>query len=202
MRTVPYYAQWESPELVADIVGGRIRATDDPRWRNSGAGSPEEYEFWSWRSCGIACLRMILEHHGQTVPPAVVLARECEGIGGYVRNSDGVRGLIYAPFVEWVQRRFLLPAEARGELSHAQLRESVAAGDLVMASVHPTIREPTETAGGRGGHLVLVTAVADDAVVINNPSGFSAVNQQAATVHDEDFVRFYARRGIVFSRPV
>jgi hypothetical protein len=74
----------------------------------SGAESPEEYEFWSWRSCGIACLRMILEYHGQTDLPSVGLARECEEIGGYVRNSDGVRGLIYAPFVEWIRRRFSL----------------------------------------------------------------------------------------------
>lgn len=54
-------------------------------------------------------------------------------------------------------------------------------------------------AGGRGGHLVLVTGVTGDAVIINNPSGLYAVSQDAVTVRDDDFVRFFAGRGIVFS---
>lgn len=60
-RPVPYYAQWESAALVPDIIGGTLSAADDPLWQRSGAASREEYAFWSWRLCGMACLRMALE---------------------------------------------------------------------------------------------------------------------------------------------
>lgn len=75
IHPVPYYAQWESPDLVPDIIAGTLSAADDPLWQKSGAASPEEYAFWSWRLCGMACLRMALDHWRGSAPPAVTLPR-------------------------------------------------------------------------------------------------------------------------------
>lgn len=55
-ETVPFHAQFASPELVDAIVRGRLRASADPRWRESGADSAQEYELWAGAGCGMACL--------------------------------------------------------------------------------------------------------------------------------------------------
>ena len=53
---VPYFSQWESPEFVGRFLDGSLRAAADPRWASSGALTPGEYEFWSHKVCGLACL--------------------------------------------------------------------------------------------------------------------------------------------------
>ncbi|MFC9257668.1 C39 family peptidase [Amycolatopsis thailandensis] len=197
---IPYFSQWESPELVAAIVTGAMSAADDPRWADSGAVSAREYEFWSWRACGMACLRMMLAHRGQEVPPSVELAKECERFGGYVRHETGVHGLIYAPFLGWAADRFGIDGEVRIDFGLSELRSLVAQGHQVMASVHKSIREPKSEPPRKGGHLVLVTGVTESGLVMNNPSGTGPHGQQDAYVDDEDFARFYALRGMVFGR--
>jgi hypothetical protein len=195
---VPYFSQWESPEIVPDLLSGGRRASDDPKWTASGALTPEEYEFWSSKICGMACLRMILAYQGHEVPPAVSLAKECEEHGGYVRQKAGVDGLIYAPFVAWVRAKFGIKCEVRGTLSFQDLETAVRGGALVMASVHHTIRWPDRHPPARGGHLVLVTEVDDGHVFFNNPSGLPAVNQHRAQLSWESLEPFYAYRGILF----
>lgn len=201
-RAVPYRAQWESPGLVADILTGALSAADDPLWARSGADSPEEYEFWSWRACGMACLKMALAYWGQDEPPLVSLAEEASAYGAYVRHETGVRGLIYAPFVSYVEQRFGLSAESRPELPLEVLDAETAGGALVLASVHYDIRRPETTPPQRGGHLVLVIGCMPDEVVFHNPSGDRVENQAFASVSREAFARFYAGRGVVLRKPV
>ena len=42
----PYYSQWESAELVPRFIDGSLRPAEDPRWADSGAQTPEQYEYW------------------------------------------------------------------------------------------------------------------------------------------------------------
>lgn len=194
---VPYYAQWESADLVAEIIEGRLAAADDPMWQKSGAATPEEYAFWSWRLCGVACLRMALDHWRGVVPPALTLAAECVEAGAYVRHADRVDGLIYAPFAAYVQRRWGLFAESRPELPAQEVRDELAAGRLVMLSVHPSLRTLDPDPPGRGGHLVLAVGFTEQAVVVHNPSGYPNGSQRFAHVPWPDLDRFYAGRGVV-----
>jgi hypothetical protein len=200
IHPVPYYAQWESADLVPAIIAGTMDAADDPLWQKSGAASAEEYAFWSWRLCGVACLRMALDHWRQTVPPALVLATECVEAGAYVRHEDRVDGLIYAPFTAYVQRRWGLRAESRPELPASEVRAEVAAGALVMLSVHPSIRALDPEPPRRGGHLVLAVGATQEAVVVHNPSGFPGRSQQFVHILWTDLARFYAGRGVVLAR--
>jgi hypothetical protein len=140
IHPVPCYAQWESTDLVPGIVSGTVSAADDPLWQKSGADSPAEYAFWSWRLCGMACLRMALDHWRGTVPPAVSLARECVEAGAYVRHADRVDGLIYAPFAAYAEHRWGLSARSCPRLPAGELPEHLAAGRLAMRSVHPSVR--------------------------------------------------------------
>ncbi|WP_081982478.1 C39 family peptidase [Streptacidiphilus albus] len=197
-RTVPYYSQWESPELVGDIIARRIAAEDDPEWRRSGAESPEEYAFWSWRTCGMACLRMALHHWQGGTPPMMELARDYLAASAYVLRPDGgLDGLIYAPFAARTRERFGLQALTRPDLPPQEVRDQLAAGRLVMLSVHPSVRTPDAEPPRRGGHLVLAVDCSRESVVLHNPSGLHGESQKYAEVPWRKFTRFYAGRGIV-----
>ncbi|MCG6495213.1 C39 family peptidase [Kitasatospora sp. A2-31] len=201
VHEVPYYAQWESPELVREIIAGSVSAADDPRWGASGAATPEEYEYWSWRLCGVACLRMALDHWWGVAPSAMTLAGECLSAGAYERDGDRVRGLIHTPFATYVHDRWGLTAQAR-ELTPEEVSAEVAAGRLVMLSVHPAVRHPDgPEPQRRGGHLVLAVGTTGTALVIHNPSGFAGESQAYAHVPWRHFERFYSGRGIVLGPP-
>ncbi|MFB7617993.1 C39 family peptidase [Kitasatospora sp. NPDC056181] len=201
VHEVPYYAQWESPGLVREIVTGAVSAADDPRWGESGAATPEEYEYWSWRLCGVACLRMALDHWWGVAPTAVQLAEECLAAGAYERDGERLRGLIHTPFAAYVHQRWGLTGQAR-ELTPAEVAAEVAGGRLVMLSVHPAIRDPDgPDPQRRGGHLVLAVGATATALVIHNPSGFAGESQAYAHVPWRQFERFYAGRGIVLGPP-
>ena len=183
--------------MVAEFVSGARPGRDDPRWAESGAQDRLEYEFWAWRTCGIACLRMVLGHRGEVVPRAVPLAERCTVVGGYIRHRTYVDGLIYAPFVRWIEGDFGIKAEVHPELDVGRIVDNVHDGGLAMISVHPTIRTPWQTPPHRGGHLVLVTGYDTGGLLVHNPSGLPGESQRHARVGFDVLGRFYAGRGIV-----
>lgn len=197
---VPYYSQWESADLVPEFITGARPAAEDPLWQKSGADTPDEYAFWAPRTCGIACLRMALDHWGHPVPPSVPLLHEAMESGAYVRNGDQVKGLIYAPFADYVRRRWALHAESVSQLEPARIGEEIRAGRLVILSVYKTIRTLDPAPAQRGGHLVLAVGAGPDGIEINNPSGLPGHSQKFAQVPWADLDRFYAGRGVVLGR--
>jgi hypothetical protein len=203
VHPVPYLSQWESAELVPDIVSGAFNAADDPHWADSGATDPTEYAFWARHLCGIACLRMALAYWmpATPVPRAIDLAREATDAGAFVRTGEDVKGLLYRPFTRWVTPRFGLHAEVRTELPAAELPGLIAAGHLVMVSVYKTIRVLDPAPPKRGGHLVLAVGATPEGLLINNPSGFPGQSQKAHNVTWSDLDRFYAERGVVLGPP-
>lgn len=137
---VPYYSQWESPHLVAHFIAGTIRPADDPAWAASGASTPEEYEFWSTRVCGLACLKMILRSRNQPVPATMRLVEQAVEWKAFIRDGDAVAGLIYRPFADWVRHDYGITARVEPELSLAGLSSAASPETPVMASVHSSIR--------------------------------------------------------------
>jgi hypothetical protein len=189
-------SQFASPELIASIVYGDREPGDDPRWAESGAPSQAEYGFWSGRWCGLACLLMILEHRGDAVPPLYDALAGCLRAGAYLPQEGGtVQGLIYEPFAQYAATAHGLRAEVCGRLPLADLRARLAAGHLIIASVHREIRRPDQPAPGQGGHLVLVTGYDGDQLHFRNPSGHTSATR-TAVLPQETFAAFYAGRGI------
>ena len=199
-RTVPYVSQFGSPELVPALISRALAPEDDPGWAESGAASPEEYAWWCRRVCGMACLRMALVHWRGAAPGTVELAHECVAAGAYVVDGENVHGLIYAPFAQYARERWDLPVTVETALTPEQVRAHLDAGRLPMLSVHPSIRTLDPEPPTRGGHLVLAVDHDDEALYLNNPSGFPG-SQHYARVAWSDLDRFFARRGVVLSDP-
>ena len=60
----------------------------------------------------MACLKMVLSHRDGEAPPLLELARRSLPYGAYVRE-ERIKGLIYAPFAEYVREQFALQAEVK-----------------------------------------------------------------------------------------
>ncbi|WP_370677180.1 hypothetical protein [Pleomorphomonas sp. PLEO] len=198
VKAVPYFSQWETPEMTLPVVAeGEAALLNDPLWAQSGAETVREYAHWAVNLCGMACLKMILAACG-AAHPTLELARVCTQYGGYVVGEDGksIKGLIYAPFVRMASERFGLRAEVVTGLETAALPELLARWPFFMASVHHGIRWPDREPPSKGGHLVLVTAATPDAIRFHNPSGHDRASQADVLLTLTDFDRFFANRGI------
>lgn len=200
LNKVPYFSQWESPELVDKIIKRKILAREDPKWKKSGAKSPEEYEYWSWNTCGMACLKMILYVKTGKEHKTIELANKCEEYGGYIQNGEKIDGLFYIPFKEFLMKELKLEAKVfRFFLTVGRIKRELKTGNYMIASVNSSIRKPDHEPEHKGGHLVLVTGFDDTkkTLFLHNPSGFFGVSQENWEITERDFKKFFAGRGIL-----
>lgn len=198
---VPYYSQWESPELVEQLFAKEVDVRSDPNWRNSGAENVEEYAQWSWNGCGMACLKMILAWRGVEMPLAV-LGKMGVKYGVYQLPLDSSPGMFHKPFVPFVRQEFGLHAKAVSALTLPEIKRAIVAGGLVIASVTPEIRYPETPPMRRGGHLVLVFGFDDEQGVfyLHNPSGNSDT-QKNVKVSYKNFSRCFGHKGLIVFAP-
>src|SRR5580765_6596854 len=117
-ETVPFFSQWETSDMTLDV-----------------------YAVWAANICGMACLKMILATLGEIVP-TIELARRCTGYGGYVVNEGSIKGLIYAPFVTFVQAEFGLQAQVMTNVATADIPAILGRSRFFIASVSSAIRWP------------------------------------------------------------
>ncbi|MBZ5763164.1 C39 family peptidase [Rhizobium sp. VS19-DR104.2] len=200
-NNVPYFSQWETPEMTLPVVAkGAAALLDDPLWQQSGAQTVEEYSRWAPNLCGMACLKMILATRGED-HPTLDLARACTQHGGYVVSEDGasIKGLIYAPFVELVSSRFGLKAEIMTGVEVVAIPKLLSRWQFFIASVHHSIRWPDQGPPLKGGHLVLITSASPQAVRFHNPSGHDRASQTDVVLPLDVFDQFFAGRGIAVS---
>ena len=197
---VPYFSQFMSAELVEDFIEGKKELYTDPKWQQSGADSQKEYEQWTWCDCGITCFKMILATNNSQASslPLVKLSKEATQYGAFKVTDTSISPLHYKEFCIYVREKHGLDARSISALSICALKEQVAKGNFVIASVHPSIRHTSSIPPKRGGHLVLVVGYDEKGIYIHNPSGYqSNSSQESAFVPYNDFKRFFAYRGVV-----
>jgi len=188
-HAVPYFSQYESRELV-----------DDPKWKQSGAKTKDEYAYWSHNSCGMACLKMILKYKLNKEIPIVTLAKKCTEYGGYISKKDEAEGLFYEPFCLFVKEEFNINASVAPFLTLKRILFEISKNNLVITSAHPDIRDRNNPKPkGSGGHLVLITGydLKKKTITIHNPSGSYQKSQEHYEMSFKEFKKFFAERGIV-----
>jgi len=197
-KNVPYFAQWESRELVEDIITCKIKAEYDPRWEESGAENKAEYSLWSWNGCGMACLRMIVGTTNHKILPQVKLAKQCLEQGVYRQPLELSPGLFYKPFVAFIEKRFGWKGKAVATLTSSEIRHTLSQGGYVIASVTPEIRHPHKKPLQKGGHLVLMLGYDNNKKMfyLHNPSGFKDT-QEYFKISYKDFSKFSSNKGIL-----
>lgn len=202
-KNVPYFAQWESRELVRDILDKKVLAQDDPRWRESGAQTADEYESWSWACCGMACTKMLLAHAKGVVVPLLELAKKCTKYGGYTMPLEDSKGLIYRPYVRFLKQEFGLRARVLEHVSIEEIMSELGKGKYVIASVNAAIRRPESTPPNKGGHLILLLGydTKKRELYFHNPSGNTKKSQEYAAVSFDHFGKFFSGRCIVIDAP-
>ena len=146
----------------------RTGPEDDPAWAGSGAADVDEYARWASHVCGMACLKMVLAARTGRVHPTLALARGSLPMAPIRWTATTSKGMIYAPFVRYVDMHV--------DLATAALPALLDEAEFFMASVHPSIRWPDQPPPKKGGHLVLVTRAGADEIVFHNPSGEPVVD--------------------------
>jgi hypothetical protein len=140
---------------------------------------------------------MVLLHRDGHAPPLMELLHGVHRAGGYLEQADGsVKGLVYAPFVEYVRDHHGLHAQVRTDLNTTAMRAELDRGRMVLASVHKEIRRPHLPPPGKGGHLVLVIGHRNGRFHIRNPSGHTP-EAVSAVLAEAQVSQFSAERGIV-----
>jgi hypothetical protein len=200
-KNVPYFCQWESPELAKQIVEHTVSTDDDPNWKSSGAKTKDEYHDWSWSACGMACTKMLLARRTGHIAPIVELGRECAKYGGYVMPLKASIGLYFKPYITFVVERFQWKAKIIQGVTVQELMYELGKGNYVIAGVNAQIRYPKSIPTQKNGHLILLLGYdkTKQEFYFHNPSGISKETQEYATIKYNDFKRFFSGRGIVVS---
>lgn len=193
---IPYFSQWEDPDCAAGIIAGDLQLSDVTLWAQSGASNQQEFIEWANHVCGMCCLKMVLAAVSGKVEPILSLTQRSLAYGAYVREGDNIKGLIYAPFVDYVGQELGLTARVRVDISAQDIAGELEQHRFFIASVHPSIRIPDSVPPRKGGHLVLVTRADQASVTFHNPSGHDVYTQQDVTLPVAVFGRFFAGRGI------
>ena len=197
---VPVYTQYATADLIADIAYHGRDPGEDPAWAATGARTQTEYATWCRHLCGLTCLRMALAHRDGTAPPLLDLLRASLPHGTYLPTDDGgILGMFYAPLLEYARIAHGLDGQVHPHLDLDQIHERLAAGALVIASVHKEIRRPDRPTPGTGGHLVLLTGydTTTATLTLHNPSGHTPTSRVAELPVDT-FQTFFAYKGISF----
>lgn len=159
----------------------------------------ETYRFWSRRLCGIACLESALDYWGIDRPNRFCLLQEALRANAYRVKDDGtVEGLVYRPFLKWIESRFGILGEVFEHMSIESAARLLCPGGFLVASVSPEIRRPDACQPRKGGHLVLVFGALNGNITFHNPSGVPPF-QQSVHLTYENFSRFFSGRGMVMS---
>jgi hypothetical protein len=207
---VPYTAQVTSPELSRAIFDEGMDAALDPRWKESGASSAEEYAYWSSRACGAACVKMCVEALGGEKKTLMEWVQAGMAVNGYLVEKDESGRVLERGWVHQALAQMIREAGYYALATPAAVTEFpslLKGGHMLIASVSSEIggEKPITR---RGGHLVVVrgavlagnrTRIEEGrikAILVNNPSGRPAVLRENASIPYARFSRAYSGRVI------
>ncbi len=165
------------PEYISQFIGIypqsitlESKLTDKKHIAQFGAKDAEEFSFWAWRNCGIACVKMILDVKKKASKKSIMeLTREGIDLGGYILYEGKKfvdKGWFHHALVALLNK-YDTSAVTKKWQSIESVAQDILDNKLVILSVLvPGRRHITEDGsfrlkpGGKlGGHLLLATGV-------------------------------------------
>ena len=221
IRLPKYYGDYfvtPQPKYLSQFVSilpSSIKVTDPLTNKNDikkyGAKNSEEFTFWTWRNCGIACVKMILDAKKLGQKSNIMqLTREGIKLGGYITYLDG-------KFVDkgWFHhslKALLNKYDLKSSIKKWQSIESVAVDILSNAFVIISVTVPgrshiindgsfrAKKNAKYGGHLLLATGVKMngkkiEGIYVHDPRGLESY-QSHTWIPTQTFKRIFSNRTI------
>jgi hypothetical protein len=208
--TVPYsisYAcQFASPDLVREFVNRQRDLLTDPCWADYGASTPAEYAHWAMRSCGVVCVKMVVEGM-MDLPPRTVMDWVNEGlsIDGYlteIRRDRPVEvGWKHVALAD-LARAYGCSADLVSGISLDDIANHIRHNRTLILSVTSELGEDAPITR-KNGHLIVVYGVvlgdtgSVETLIAHNPSGRRSEMQAGAHIGAARFLEGFSGRGIV-----
>lgn len=126
------------------LVTGYYQKINDPKAaKRFGTNDLDQYSFWSWRSCGVACVLSILKTHNLNQGSLYDLVKKLETTGGYLYTDRWGRkdiGWKHAALKNALVDHGL-HAELQGRLSSNRLLSKLKSKKMIIASTKTKARE-------------------------------------------------------------
>lgn len=158
-KIVPFVDQLAGADRALLAAYGEIK--DVEAAGRFGARFIQEFSYWGWKSCAIACVMMVLEAEGLYEGNIFNLISECLLINGYAfKNLRGRKniGWKHESLCCLLKKRGLKTRTFRNR-SAKELSAMLKDGSYVIAS----IRSKT------GGHMILLTGLSGNDFFFNDP---------------------------------
>ena len=211
--TIPYTCQFASRDRVREFVAERRLLLSDGLWADYGADSPNEYAHWSLRSCGVVCVKMVIEGLGGERRSVMDYVHEGLAIEGYLTTIRDDRpdqiveiGWKHSALAQLI-RNAGYDARLIAEIGLDDICAHLEAGGILIGSVTSQLGEVGVEPTRQSGHLVVVVGFSLDeseeveSVIIHNPSGRTRRLQESAPIPVERFMAGFSGRGIVIEKP-
>lgn len=167
---IPYNPTWEAGYQAKQIYLGKIvKELDNKLWQKTGAKSLEQYVKYSWSSCGIACLKMILKklNPKDKFPSVIEFMKKAIQAGVFKEYPSenykpkdiwkALDGAFHKEYVKFIQN-FGLSGNTKSLVSPYILTNLLKQKKFIIASVHSSIQfNPPNKGNPKKGHLILIT---------------------------------------------
>lgn len=204
--TVHYQPQFASPSLIKKILENKFEAKHDPLWHTFGFTRIEDYVYWSWRACGVACLMMAIRSLSldKNMPSMSELILEGLKVNAYlIKESNGTKseiGWTYAGLIQ-LGKEYGLNGCIERNLEIHEIVHHLKQKHFVIASVDPFAIRGESLKKMDGGHLIFIyglqyTGDTVSGLLFHNPSGKGTRQQQNVVIKTEKYISVSAKRGL------
>jgi hypothetical protein len=146
--------------------------------------------FWMLRACGAACLKMVAESNGATVPDLVTLCNEAKDRGGY----DMTNGWVHDYLVTKAKELGLQAERKEGLTNVDDIVAALNAGAPVIVSVEKRVLEQTRF------HMVVIVGYETGTFIYHEPESTDKEKGQYRSCSAEAFMNYWRGKAIFVSR--
>lgn len=146
--------------------------------------------FWMLRACGAACLKMVAEFHGATVPDLVTLCNEAQERGGY----DMANGWVHDYLVMKAKELGLQAERKEGLTDLDDIMKALESGNPVIASIEKRVLEQKRF------HIIVIVGFENDMLIYHEPESTDKEKGQYRTCSVDTFMEYWRGKAIFITQ--